>query len=231
MTNQFLRTQYLYGENYREKLVDKSVILFGLGGVGGICGEYLVRAGIYHITLVDFDTVDITNLNRQIISTHSNLGKLKTEVLMERLLEINPDLNIKIESRRLENNTKSLESFNLKEYSYVIDAIDDVKSKIILAEYCINNDIPIISRLGAGNKKDLTKFKITDISKTFNDPLARIVRKELRKRDITHLKVCFSDEKNDLEDNSKLGTSPFVPITSGLLIAHEVFKDLIGGER
>lgn len=228
MTNQFIRSQYIFGEDYREKIEDKKIIIFGVGGVGGICIEYLVRAGIYDITLVDYDTIDITNLNRQVTSLHSNIGESKVFSFKKRLLDINPDLKINIRDERLEDNIKSIESFNLKDYSYVIDCIDDVKSKISLIEYCYKNNIKIISRMGTGNKTDLRKLKVSDIYETKYCRLARIVRKELKKRNVKNLKVVYSDE--DFKDfvPGKVGTSPFVPTGAGLLIAQEVFNDLLG---
>lgn len=230
MNNTFSRTETLIGFDNMNKLKNAKVIVFGVGGVGGYVIEALTRSGINQIDIVDFDTISITNLNRQIIALHSTVGKLKIDVMKERMLDINPNIVVNIYPVFLDDT--NIESFNLSQYDYVVDAIDSVTSKLLLIEYCVKNNIKIISSMGTGNKLDPSLFKISDISKTSVCPLAKVIRYELRKRGINHLKVLFSTEtpiKNFVEgEGNKLAPSSisFVPSSAGLLIASEVIKDL-----
>lgn len=230
MSNEFSRTETLLGLDRMNKLKNSRVIIFGVGGVGGYVIEALTRSGFKQIDIVDFDSVSITNINRQIIALHSTVGKLKIDVMKERMLDINP--NIVVNTYPVFLDGTNIESFNLSQYDYVVDAIDSVTSKLLLIEYCVKNNIKIISSMGTGNKLDPSLFKISDISKTSVCPLAKVIRYELRKRGINHLKVLFSTEtpiKNFVEgEGNKLAPSSisFVPSSAGLLIASEVIKDL-----
>lgn len=230
MSNEFSRTETLIGFDNMNKLKNAKVIVFGVGGVGGYVIEALTRSGFKQIDIVDFDSVSLTNINRQIIALHSTVGKLKIDVMKERMLDINP--NIVVNTYPVFLDDTNIESFNLSQYDYVVDAIDSVTSKILLIEYCVKNNIKIISSMGTGNKLDPSLFKISDISKTSVCPLAKVIRYELRKRGINHLKVLFSTEtpiKNFVEgEGNKLAPSSisFVPSSAGLLIASEVIKDL-----
>lgn len=230
MNNEFSRTQTLIGLDNMNKLKNSKVIVFGVGGVGGYVIEALTRCGLKQIDIVDFDKVSITNLNRQIIALHSTIGKLKIDVMKERMLDINPDIIVNSYPLYLDNT--NIETFNLSQYDYVIDAIDSVTSKLLLIEYCHLNNINIISSMGTGNKLDPSLFKISDISKTSVCPLAKVIRYELRKRGINHLKVLYSTEnpiKHFVEGENKLAPSSisYVPSSAGLLIASEVINDLI----
>lgn len=229
MENWLNRTENLIGANALNKLKNANIAVIGIGGVGSFCVEALARSGINNITLIDNDIVDITNINRQLIADTTTVGKLKVEVMKERILKINPNANVTIFPVFLnEDNISSLIS---KNYDYVIDCIDNIKSKIALIEYCHNMNIHIISSMGTGNKLDPTKFEIADISKTSVCPLAKIIRKELRKKDINNLTVVFSTEEPIKNDNfSSIESTPasiaFVPSTAGLIIASKVIKDL-----
>lgn len=227
--DKFYRTALLIGEENLKVLSKKKVIIFGVGGVGGYAFESLIRTGIKNITIVDNDVVNNTNINRQIIATEDSINKDKVQLIKERGLSINKDAKItSIKEFVSEDNIKS---FDLKQYDYVIDCIDSVKSKISLIRECKENDVKIISALGAGNKLDLTKLEITDLSKTTYDPLAKVLRRELKKYGIAHLKVAFSKEKPQVEiPNTKEKIIPsaiFVPAAMGLLIGQEVVSDLI----
>ena len=186
------RTSLIIGDEGVDKLKNCNVIVFGVGGVGSFAAEAIARAGVGNLTIVDFDDVDITNINRQLPALHSTVGRYKVEVMKERILDINPDINIK--SIREVYNKDTSESILSEDYDYVVDAIDMVTSKIHLIETCKNKGIEIISSMGMGNKLDPTKIEISDISKTHTCPLAKVVRKELRDRNIEHLKVVFSTE-------------------------------------
>ena len=216
-----------------ERLKQCRVILFGVGGVGGFAGEALVRGGIGSITVVDHDTVGLTNLNRQIIALHSTLGMKKVEVFRRRALDINPDLNITaLDSFLLPDNVGR---FELSGYDYIVDAIDTVSAKIALAVTAEQTGVPLISCMGTGNKLDPFRFRITDVYKTSVCPLARVMRRELKTRGVSHLKVLYSDEPPltpaPSEENSGKRQTPgsvsFVPSAAGLMIAGEVIKDLI----
>ncbi len=219
------RTENLIGKEALNKLENSNIAIIGIGGVGSFCTEALARLGIKNITLIDKDVVDITNINRQLIADTTTVGKLKVDVMKERILKINPNANVTTFPVFLdENNIPSLIS---KNYDYVIDCIDNVNSKVALIEYCYKENIEIISALGTGNKLDPTKFEVTDISKTSVCPLARIIRKKLKSKNIEHLTVVYSREEPIKIENSKSPASiSFVPSTAGLIIASVVAEKL-----
>ncbi len=224
----YQRTELLIGSENLKKLKNSSVIIFGLGGVGGSAVEALARVGIGEITVVDFDTIDITNLNRQIIATQSTIGKNKAEIMKNRILSINPNIkvNVYIEKFSKENERRF---FGNKEYDYIIDAIDLVKFKLELIEIAVEKNIPIISSMGTGNKLSPASFEVADISKTSVCPLARIIRTELKKRNIKKLKVVYSKElprKAKNNSDNIIGSISFVPPVVGMILASEVVKDL-----
>ena len=248
MLNQFSRTQLLIGKDGMSKLADSRVAVFGIGGVGGYVCEALVRSGVYKFDLIDDDKVCLTNLNRQIIATRKTVGKYKAEVMAERMLEINPEADIRIHKCFfLPDNA---DDFPFDEYDYVIDAVDTVTAKLELIMRCKEKNVPVISAMGAGNKLDAGRMKIADIYETSVCPLARVMRHELRKRGVKKLKVVYSDEQpiRPLEDMSIScrshcicppgaqhkcterrdipGSTAFVPAVAGLLIAGEVVRDI-----
>ena len=227
----FSRTEAMLGKDAMTKLQNSRVIVFGVGGVGGHSVEALVRSGIGHITIVDFDKVEETNINRQLVALTSTIGKSKVEALKERLLDINPDLDIEaIEKFYLPENENE---FDLSKYDYIVDAIDNMSAKISLVVRANELNVPIISAMGAGNKIEPTMLEVSDIYKTSVDPLAKILRHELRQRGIKKLKVVYSKEepiKVDLKDEKRRaipGSTSFVPPAMGLIIASEVIKDLL----
>lgn len=229
----FQRTELLIGKENLNKLQHSHVIVFGVGGVGGFAIEALVRSGIGEISIVDFDTVDLTNLNRQIIATQDSIGKLKTSVLKDRLLSINPNVIVHEFPEKFSMENSDL-FFKDKKYDYIVDAIDLVTSKLALAEIAKNLSIPIISSMGTGNKIEPTMLEVADINKTSVCPLARVMRKELKNRGIKKLKVVYSkelpkkpfNESGSREKKVNVGSIAFVPSTAGLIIASEVVKDL-----
>ena len=233
MTNQFSRTELLIGEKGIEKLKNSKVIVFGIGGVGGYVVEALARAGIGAIDIVDNDKVTISNLNRQIIATHSSIGQYKVDVAQKRLLDINPD--IKIEKFQIFYTPENKDNIDFGGYDYVVDAIDTVVGKISIIEEAKKRNIPVISSMGAGNKLNSTSFCVADISKTSVCPLARVIRLELKKRNIKDVKVVYSTESpikpalsnEKSKKNSIPGSISYVPSIAGLIIAGEVIKDLI----
>lgn len=233
MTQWYARTQLLLGEKAIEKLASSRVAVFGVGGVGGYVCEALVRSGVGAFDLIDMDTVSITNLNRQIIATRSSIGRSKTQVMRERMLDINPDVDVRIhDCFFLPDNA---DMFRFEEYDYVVDAVDTVSAKIELVMRAREKGVPIISAMGAGNKLDPGRFRVSDITKTSVCPLARVMRRELRKRGIDHLKVVWSDEKpvavprsdSGVSRKSVPGSTAFVPAAAGLMLAAEVVSDLI----
>lgn len=237
MANQFLRTEVLLGTNGMEKLSKSRVAVFGLGGVGGHVCETLVRSGIGAIDLIDNDEVSLTNLNRQLIALHSTIGKKKTDVMKEHLLDINPDLKVNTyDCFFLPENS---DSFPFSEYDYVVDAIDTVTAKIELVIKCQEKNVPIIASMGTGNKLDPTMLKVTDINKTSVCPLAKVMRHELRKRGVKKLKVVYSEELpvevkevEGMETKGNTGrmapgSSAFVPSVAGIILAREVIMDLV----
>ncbi len=234
MKEQFIRTRLLLGDEGLERLKNARVAVFGVGGVGGFVVEALVRSGIGAIDLIDSDTVDISNLNRQIIATHSSLGRLKTEVMRERIADINPDCQVVVHNCFYLPETEK--QFDFKEYDYVVDAIDTVTGKISLVMKAQEAGTPIMCSMGAGNKLNPVQFEIADIYQTSVCPLARVMRQELKKRGVKKLKVVYSKERpvehkfklENKENPSKAtpGSIAFTPSVAGLLIASEVVKDL-----
>ena len=248
MLNQFSRTQLLLGEEAMEKLKNSRVAVFGIGGVGGYVCEALVRSGVGAFDLIDDDKVCLTNLNRQIIATRKTVGKYKTEVMKERMLDINPDVDVRIHNCFfLPENS---DEFPFEEYDYVVDAVDTVTAKIELIMKAKEKNVPIMSSMGAGNKLDASRFQVADIYKTKVCPLAKVMRRELKKRRVKKLKVVYSDElpTRPIEDMSIScrthcicppgaqhkcterrdipGSVAFVPSVAGLILAGEVIKDL-----
>lgn len=231
MLNEFSRTELLLGKDGVEKLKNSSVAVFGVGGVGSYIAEGLVRSGIGKITLVDNDTVNITNINRQLIALHSTMDRLKVDAARERLLDINPKLKIQTYDCFYTGSEVELSGFD-----YIADAIDSVRAKVSLIENAYRLGVPIISSMGTGNKLDPTKLVVTDINKTQMCPLAKVLRYELRKRSVKKLKVVYSTEqpcphKEESEEtggNRKtIGSVSFVPSVAGLIIAGEIVKDIL----
>ena len=218
------RTIKLIGQKGIEKLESAKIIIYGIGGVGSFATEGLVRAGVGNLVLVDPDEISITNINRQIHSNVNTVGKSKVEVMKRRILEINPDANVK--TYDLKNLEFEEEKLIDNSFSYVIDAVDTVKTKINIIERAKSTGVPIISAMGAGNKLDCNKFEVTDIYKTDVCPLARTIRKELRKRNIKELKVVYSKEEPVVKEQTPASIS-YVPPVCGLIIAGEVIKDII----
>ncbi len=233
MITQFNREEILLGTEAMNILKNSRVAIFGVGGVGGYVAEALVRAGIGELDFTDNDVVSLTNLNRQIIALHSTLGKAKVEVMKERAIDINPE--VKIITHNCFYLPENAGQFDFKQYDYVVDAVDTVSAKIALTEQAHRAGTPIISAMGAGNKLNPAEFEITDISKTTVCPLAKVMRKELKKRGISHLKVVYSKETplkplaTDEQSNKRqtAGSVSFVPPVVGLLMASEVIKDLL----
>ena len=227
-----MRTGLIIGNEGLDKLKQANVIVFGVGGVGSFAAEAIARAGVGNLTIVDFDDVDITNINRQLPALHSTVGRDKVEVMKERILDINPDINIKaINAKYTSENSEEILCEN---YDYVVDAIDMVSSKIHLIETCKKKGLEIISSMGMGNKLDPTKIVVTDIHKTEMCPLAKVMRKEMRDRKVKKLKVVYSTEKpaelkEKIMNGKKItpGSISFVPSVGGLIIASVVINDLI----
>lgn len=224
------RTLMLIGEDGLEKLNKSKILLFGIGGVGGYVCEALVRAGIGHMHIVDNDVVSESNINRQIIADYSTIGKNKVDVMESRVLVINPTCHIEKSKVFYLPATDEAESFDFSQYDYIIDAIDTTSAKLDIIEKAKNNNVPIISSMGTGNKLGLKDFKISDISKTTTCPLAKVIRKELRTRGIKNVKVLYSEEEPIKRGNSVPGSISFVPAIAGLTIAGEVIRDIIGGD-
>ncbi|MBE7079714.1 MAG: tRNA threonylcarbamoyladenosine dehydratase [Clostridiales bacterium] len=229
---QFSRTALLLGEAGVEKLKKSRVAVFGVGGVGGYVVEALARAGVGSLDLIDKDTVSVSNINRQIIALHSTVGRLKTEAAAERAKDINPDICVRVHN--VFYLPETAERFDFTQYDYVVDAIDTVSGKLALIEQAKWAKVPVISSMGAGNKLDATAFEVADITKTSVCPLARVMRRELKKRGIEHLKVVYSKEEPlpsplvDEESGKPIpGSISFVPSVVGLMIAGEVIKDLV----
>ena len=235
------RTEILIGKENIEKLRKANIVVFGLGGVGSYVVEGLVRAGIGNITIVDKDIVDTTNINRQLIATTDTIGKAKTEVETERILKINPNINITsiqefVDSNNIDKimqkaqhypcsqNAQKGDKVHVSNIDYVVDAIDTVSSKLEIIRYCWNNNIKLISCMGTGNKLDPSQFEITDINKTSVCPLAKVIRKELKKLNINKLKVIYSKETPIKTNISSPASISFVPSVAGLLIAGEVIR-------
>lgn len=253
MLNQFSRTELLFGKEAMEKLAGSRVAVFGVGGVGGYVCEALVRSGVGAFDLIDDDKVCLTNLNRQILATRKTVGKYKADVMKERMLDINPNADIRV--RKCFFLPENADEFPFAEYDYVVDAVDTVTAKIELVLKAQQIGVPIISSMGAGNKLDASQFRVADIYKTKVCPLAKVMRRELKKRGVKKLKVVYSEEQpiRPLEDMAIScrvhcicppdaehkctqrrdipGSTAFVPATAGLIIAGEVVKDLTLQER
>ena len=240
MNNSFIRTEMLLGSEAMEKLAAARVAVFGVGGVGGYVCEALARSGVGALDLIDHDTVSASNLNRQIIALNSTVGQYKTDVMRERIADIDPEIRVHVwHSFFLPENR---DCFDFDSYSYMVDAVDTVTAKLELARISCERGIPLISAMGTGNKLDPSRLRISDISQTHTCPLARTMRRELRRRGIPKLTVVWSDEepitpirpiepdRPDPERGRKdiPGSSPFVPSAAGLLIASKVVRDLIG---
>ncbi len=249
MLTQFSRTELLFGKEAMDKLAGSKVAVFGIGGVGGYVCEALVRSGVGAFDLIDDDKVCLTNLNRQIIATRSTVGKYKTDVMRDRMLDINP--KVEVEVHKCFFLPENADDFPWDSYDYVVDAVDTVTAKIALVMKCKEKNIPIISSMGAGNKLDGSQFKVADIYKTKVCPLAKVMRRELKKRGVKKLKVVYSEEipTRPIEDMAIScrnhcicppgaehkcterrdipGSVAFVPSVAGLIIAGEVAKDLI----
>lgn len=235
MSEQFSRTELLFGKENMKKLAGARVAVFGVGGVGGYVIEALARSGVGTLDLIDNDIVCLSNLNRQIIATHDTIGRYKVDVAKERVLSINPQAMVNV--YRTFFLPETAEQFDFSKYDYVVDAIDTVTGKLQLVEQAVKANIQIISSMGAGNKVDPTAFEVEDIYKTSVCPLAKVMRRELKKRGIQKLKVVYSKEKpvshkvrlQEDESNRRAtpGSTAFVPSVVGLIIAGEVIKDII----
>ena len=242
MENQFSRTELLLGTKAMEKLAGVRVAVFGIGGVGGYTVEALVRSGIGEIDLIDSDTVSLTNLNRQIIATKSSIGKYKVDVMQERIMDISPDVKVHVHKCFYLPETK--DQFDFSQYDYVVDAVDTVTAKLQIVEEAEAAGVPVISSMGAGNKLDPAAFQVADIYKTSVCPLAKVMRRELKKRGIKKLKVVYSQELPVMPDPELLssyseetsstapqkrsvpGSVAFVPSVAGLILAGELIRDL-----
>ena len=236
MDPQFSRTQILLGDVAMEKLQNARVAVFGVGGVGGYTAEALARSGVGALDLIDPDTVSVTNINRQLFATHSTVGQYKVDVAANRLLDISPSLHVT--THKVFYTPETADTFDFSQYDYIVDAIDTVTGKLCLAERAFAVGTPIISCMGAGNKLNGTAFQVADISKTTICPLARVMRKELKKRGIHHMKVVFTTEEAlkpvGIEEEAAAigkrqipGSTSYIPGIAGLLLAGEVIQDLI----
>lgn len=250
MLTQFSRTELLFGKEAMGKLKNARVAVFGIGGVGGYVCEALVRSGVGAFDLIDDDKVCLTNINRQIIATRKTVGKYKVDVMKERMEDINPDVDVRV--HKCFFLPENADEFTFDEYDYVVDAVDTVTAKISLVMKCKEAGVPIISSMGAGNKLDASQFKVADIYKTKVCPLAKVMRRELKKRGVKKLKVVYSEEQptRPIEDMAIScrtncicppgaehkcterrdipGSTAFVPSVAGLIIAGEVAKDIAG---
>ena len=248
MLTQFSRTELLLGKEAMDRLSGSKVAVFGIGGVGGYVCEALVRSGVRAFELVDDDKVCLTNLNRQIIATRKTVGRYKAEVMKERILEINPEADVTV--RKCFFLPENADEFSFEEYDYIVDAVDTVTAKIALVMKAQEKGVPIISSMGAGNKLDASRFRVADIYETRVCPLAKVMRRELKKRGVKKLKVVYSEEQpirplNDMSISCRTncicppgakhkcterrdipGSTAFVPSVAGLIIAGEVVKDL-----
>ncbi|WP_407416202.1 ThiF family adenylyltransferase [Methanobrevibacter sp.] len=234
MDEKFSRTEMLIGEEGINKLNDAKVAIFGIGGVGSFVCEGLARSGVGNFILIDFDKVDESNINRQIIATTKTVGQYKVDLMKERILDINPDANVEVYTEFYMADSKS--DIITEDLSYVVDCVDTIMAKIAIICNCDAMNIPVISSMGTGNKKDPTMFEVADIYETSVCPLARIMKKDLKKRDIEKLKVVYSKEHpintNDhaINQDKKYkvkGTMSFMPSVAGLIISSEVIKDII----
>lgn len=236
MAEQFSRTQLLFGKDNMEKLKNSRVAIFGIGGVGGHAVEALARSGVGTLDLIDNDKVCISNINRQMVATFSTIGRYKVDVAKEKILDVNPEAVVNTYKTFYMPETK--DQFDFNNYDYVVDAIDTVTGKIQLVMQAKEAGVPIISSMGAGNKINPAQFEVADIYKTSVCPLAKVMRRELKKRGVKNLKVVYSKEEpispveisDELKDSPRRaipGSNAFVPSTVGLIIASEVIKDLM----
>lgn len=239
MLNQFARTELLIGKTALDKLRKSHVAVFGIGGVGGYVVEALVRSGVEHFTLVDSDTVSMTNLNRQIIALQETVGKYKVDVMAKRIHSINPQAVVN--AHRCFFLPENQEQFDFSQYDYVVDAVDTVAAKIAIIMKSKEAGVPVISSMGAGNKMNPAMFEVADIYKTSVCPLARVMRQAMKKRNVKHLKVVYSKElplkpapdmvavcaEEGVQKRSLPGSNAFTPSVAGLIIASEVVKDLV----
>lgn len=242
--NWYSRTEVLLGEEAMEHLKNARVAVFGIGGVGGHATEALARSGIGALDLVDFDTISLTNLNRQLVALHSTIGKYKVDVMKDRVLDINPQ--IQVTAHKCFYLPETAEQFDFRQYDYVVDCIDTVTGKIQLIEAAKQAGTPVISSMGAGNKLEPTDFQVADIANTSVCPLAKVMRRELKKRNIKNVKVVYSKEepviaKVQTKEQKELakqnprkvipGSCAFVPSVAGLILAGEVVKDIAMGKN
>ena len=238
MSDPFIRTRLLIGDEPLDRLARARVAVFGIGGVGGFCVEALARAGVGALDLYDDDTVSESNLNRQLVALHSTIGQPKAEVAARRVADINPYCTVR--AIRMFYLPQNADTVDLDQYDYVVDCIDTVAAKLDIAQRCARMNVPLISAMGTGNKLDPTGFVVTDISKTQGCPLARVMRKELRNRGIEHLRVVFSSEEPTRAPDAPEGaeapppgrrsipaSNPWVPAAAGLLLGSAVVRDLI----
>ena len=226
MSDRYSRTEMIIGPEAVDKIKAASVIVFGIGGVGSYVVEGLARAGVGKLVLVDNDVVDITNINRQLPALHSTIGKPKAQVMAERVKDINPDCDVEAVECFFMPDTA--DGFDFTRFDYVVDAIDTVTGKLALIEKAYNEDVPVISSMGTGNKLDPSRFKITAIKKTKVCPLAKVMRKELKSRGIKGVKVLYSEEEPIKQEGVRTpGSISFVPSVAGLMIAGEVVRDII----
>ena len=237
MDGQFLRTRMLIGDENMGRLCNAKVLVFGVGGVGGYAVEAMARSGIGSFLLVDNDCVAESNINRQIIATYETIGRYKVDVMAERILKINPQA--KVEVRKCFFLPENADEFDFSEFSYVVDAVDTVTAKIEIVLRAQQAGVPVISSMGAGNKLDPTRFEVTDIYRTQMCPLAKVMRRELKKRGVKKLKVVYSTEParkplieaQDAKRRSTPGSIAYVPSVAGLIVAGEVIRDLTDLER
>lgn len=231
MINEFSRTELLLGQDGMKKLKNTSIAIFGIGGVGSYIAEALARCGVGNLTLIDNDEVAVTNLNRQIIALHSTIGRKKVDVAKDRILDINPVASVEALDCFYTGN-----EIDLSKFDYIADAIDTVSSKLTLIENAYKQNVPVISSMGTGNKLDPTKLTVTDIYKTEMCPLAKVMRYELKKRNVKKLKVVYSTEKpcehkteseEVTQKRKTIGSISFVPSVAGLIIAGEIIKDIL----
>ena len=227
--NQFLRTQWLLGEAAMERLKKARVAVFGIGGVGGYVAEALARSGVFSLDLIDKDLVSLTNLNRQIVALHSTVGRPKVDVMKERILDINPQAQVRTYQCLYLPDTRGL--FDFSQYDYVVDAVDTVTAKLELISQAKQSGVPIICSMGAGNKKNPAAFEVADISQTSVCPLARVMRQECKKRGLKNVKVVYSKEKPLNFGHEAPASCAFVPSVAGLVIASEVIKDLVAPDN
>ena len=226
---QFERTKMIYGEEKMEKIYNSAIAVFGVGGVGGYVVEALARSGVSTFYLYDPDVVSVSNINRQIIATFKSINQDKVYALKQRILSINPDANVHTYKMFVDKDT--IKDIDFSKFTYCVDALDTITTKILLIEKAKNENIPLISSMGTGNHLDPSSFKITDLAKTTHDPIAKVLRKELKSKNIIHQKVACSIEEpltHVLDENGKRipASNAFVPASVGLLIASEVIKDI-----